>query len=858
MKTISLSVPVAIMLAFTITAKAQTEIEEIIVTAQKRSESLQDVPVTMQAYSGEQIRTLRISRASDITKLAPNLSLSTQNTASRQINIRGVGTSDFFGNSTGSVGIYMDEVTMSAPYLTGLGLYDMERVEILRGPQNALFGRNTTAGAVNYISKLPSPGEENEGFIDIIYGNFKRIEIEGAYSFSLSDDVAVRIAGKSYDRDGIWNNLGDNGAEHGEKDRKSFRATLVWTPSEVTSITANFHWADEDSDFDPIKAVGTRARNGSPEFGVDGIPRPIFGSVPARSPNLDFNQVYDSFNAQGNNPSTNNWEDVYVTGTYLHQIETQGAYFKLEHDFDFATFTAISSWDKSEVLWTYETGGIGNNTGTAVTTCQSCIFLNGASADNSPQVTLGLEQDQYYKQFSQELRLVSPSDRALRWIAGLYYFTEDSELMQSGRFGAAAFDLSQRTDLAGRFPGQAIGGFFGSFPLIGVPFGNRLAYQYAELENTVWSPYLQIEYDLTETVALTAGLRFTSDEKTVPFNQVGNLNTLGDPITTVYETELILARATQNTLACDLDGDGNNTFVGSGGRPTNTRDNRGLLCTQNLDRDKLDFNEVGGKLGLDWRVTEEILMYGSFSRGFRSGKHDIHFLDGPHTGFLQADLEPETLDAYEIGVKSDLMNSALQLNAAAYFYTWENQQTVFVSPVTGPAFVNIPESDLYGLELELKWAVGNGWFVSAGLGLQDSEIQSSTDERFVQVGHELPFVAKSSANIFLLKETQLGQGLLTVQGDWQYRSAAKAYARDIGADPTTNFIDELERVSQFNVRISYLFGDDEEYEVAIFGENLTENETCAYKWDLTGIAGTTYCVANEAKAFYGLQGLMRF
>jgi iron complex outermembrane receptor protein len=210
-------------------AKAQT-LEEIIVTAQKREESVQDVPIALQAYTGEEIKNLRITRASDITRLAPNLNLSTQNTASRQINIRGVGTSDFFGNSAGSVAVTMDEVTMSSSYLSSLGLYDLERVEILRGPQNSLFGRNTTGGAVNYISRLPEVGGANDGYVDVAFGNYGLVELEAAKSFSLSDNVAVRLAGKSYDRDGVWNNLGNNGAEHGEKDRKSLRGTLVWEP----------------------------------------------------------------------------------------------------------------------------------------------------------------------------------------------------------------------------------------------------------------------------------------------------------------------------------------------------------------------------------------------------------------------------------------------------------------------------------------------------------------------------------------------------------------------------------------------------------------------------------------------------
>ncbi len=845
----------AVFLANPDITRAQV-LEEIIVTAQKREESLQVVPMAIQAFSGDEIRNLRISRASDITKLAPNLNLSTQNTASRQINIRGVGTSDFFGNSAGSVAITMDEVTMSTSYLSSLGLYDMERVEILRGPQNSLFGRNTTGGAVNYISRLPEVGGESDGYLDVIFGNHDLIEVEAATSFQLSDSAAARIAVKSYDRGGIWNNLGDGGAEHGDKDRKSVRGTLVFEPSEATTVTVNFHWAEEDSDFDPIKAVGRRITNGSPDFGTAG-PFPLFSPIPAPVPNIDYNQVYDSFNAQGNNPSTDRWEDVYITGTYVHQVETNGLYLRIDHEMSFATLTSITSWDDSEVLWTYETGGVGNNSGTGVTSCSNCIPLNGMSFDSSPQVTLAIDQDQAYEQFSQEFRLVSSAEDDFRWIAGIYFFKEDSDLMQNVRFGAAAFDLDQPAPIPapgapGPFPGQPIGGFFGSFPLIGVPFGNRLAYHYAKLENDVWSPYAQIEYDFTDDLSLTFGIRFTNDEKSIPVSQVGNISTLGDDILTVYTKEEVLPRGAINTLVCDLDGDGNNTFVDSGGSLTNTPDNRGLLCTENLVRPTLKFEEWGGKIGLDYRISDNVMLYGSFSRGFRSGKHDIEFLHGSHTGWAIEDLEPETLDAFEIGLKSTLADGSVHLNLAAYFYTWDNQQTIFVSPATGPAFVNIPESELMGFEAELKWAPAEGWFISAGLGVMDTEIQSSTDTRFVQVGHELPFAADTSANLLVIKDIELGPNMLSLQADWQYRSDLKTYARDVV------YMDELEDVNVINARISYAFGAEQQYEVAVFGENLTEDEGCHYKWDLTGISGTTYCVAREATAFYGIQGRITF
>ncbi len=127
-------------------------------TAQKRSENVQNVPIAMQAYTGEQLRNAGVASITDMTQLAPNLNIVVQNSLSQHIVIRGVGTNEFFGNAPSSVGTYMDEVTMNSSYMSTLGLFDMERVEVLRGPQNSLFGRNTTGGAVNYITHQPQVG----------------------------------------------------------------------------------------------------------------------------------------------------------------------------------------------------------------------------------------------------------------------------------------------------------------------------------------------------------------------------------------------------------------------------------------------------------------------------------------------------------------------------------------------------------------------------------------------------------------------------------------------------------------------------------------------------------------------------
>src|SRR4051812_32306171 len=192
------------------------ELAEVIVTAQKRAENVQNVPIAMQAFTGEQLQKAGVATITDITQLAPNLNVVVQNALSQHIVIRGVGTNEFFGNAPSSVGTYMDEVTMNSSYMSTLGLFDMERVEVLRGPQNSLFGRNTTGGAVNYITRQPTIGADKaDGYALATYGRHNLAEIEGGVSIPTGSTAALRLAGIYHSRDGLWNNLDSGDDKYG-------------------------------------------------------------------------------------------------------------------------------------------------------------------------------------------------------------------------------------------------------------------------------------------------------------------------------------------------------------------------------------------------------------------------------------------------------------------------------------------------------------------------------------------------------------------------------------------------------------------------------------------------------------------
>ena len=201
----------AISMASTPAALAQDDegaLEEIVVTATRRAESLQDVGISVTAFSGDQIDRMNVSDSTDLLSRVANLNIRSAASPSTNANvfIRGVGSTGISFNLQSGVGFYSDEVVLNSPVVNVLQLYDLERVEVLRGPQNTLYGRNTTGGAVNYISKKPEIGGETNGFVSAKVGRFGQAGLEAAVGGAIGDSAAYRIAVNTASRDGIRTN----------------------------------------------------------------------------------------------------------------------------------------------------------------------------------------------------------------------------------------------------------------------------------------------------------------------------------------------------------------------------------------------------------------------------------------------------------------------------------------------------------------------------------------------------------------------------------------------------------------------------------------------------------------------------
>jgi iron complex outermembrane receptor protein len=702
----------------------------------------------------------------------------------------------------------MDDVTMNSSYTSTLGLFDMERVEVLRGPQNTLFGRNTTGGAVNYITRRPKIGGGRDGYVSAIYGSHTLVDLQAASSFQLGTSASARLSGMFRNRDGRWTDITSGDKKYGDSQRYSVRGALSWAPSDASLFTANFHLARADGDAQPQKAFGTLSTATPP--GLDFFDeQTIFGNLGAGD--IGFNQPVPYVNSQGENVATTHWSDVRTGGSRISDIEVTGGYVKFEHAFKGARFTSISSYDYTKGKYEEDNGVSG--------------LSSGPNHDGLNQEALVINFDTRYKQFSQEFRLASLDDqKRWRWITGLYYFHEDSTQGQNIRFGdngVLLFRFLSGNDSA---------------------FVNTMGFSIAELKDRSYAAYGQTDFEITNKLTVTAGLRYTRDEKSNPSYYGGTIDITGIPQATYYSNSLV------RSLAADLPPCPNPFFFT--GCAENDTSREGV-------RADISASEFGGKLGLQYHLGDAAMAYASYSHGFKSGRYDVEFLHTAATPFPQNPIGEEFVDAFELGVKSELFGRHLMLNAAAFHYHWKDQQ-VFNVGARGPEFSNLPGSRIIGGELELKLAPDATWLITGSLGLLDSEITDSTGLDFdsgqgeYQLGHELALVPKVSANMAVAKDIPMGSAKLTLQADGRYQGTSKVKYKP------SHPIDEYEARFVANARGDVSFGPSHRYQVGFYLENLTEEQYCLEKQDLHVLVGVYYCVPNEGQRQFGLEARIRF
>ncbi len=743
------------------------QLEEVIVTAQKRQESLQDVPITVNVVAGERLADLGVFKMDDVVNLFPNMSRKSSSAINTGISIRGVGTENVHPIAPQAVGQYVDEVSLVSPFTSQLALFDLERIEVLRGPQNTLFGRNTTGGAINYISRKPDVGGEIGGYLRLNAGNEGRLDAEGALNLPLGETWAARLAVQTLNRDGVFHDLLD-GDELGEIERNSGRLQLAWEPTNATELIANVHAGYSRGKRTPERGVGDFAANG-----ID--PCPVLTQGVSAWRGLNECVTRNPANGQLVNLSTADWNDVFDAAPAVADVDSAGTFVRLSHAFDGSSLTSITSYDVVEVQETHINLGA----------TPFLSFWGGGQGE--------------WNVFSQELRLTSTGEGRLKWIIGGLYSTEDdtlATLVRNGSVGTPPFTTLPHVDL--------------------------------EQEVEIWSLYGQLQFALSNRVDLTAGLRFTSDEKEADSTvHVAAGTDTGTPAGT---------RAPDSEVF-DLDRRRQFTAGAPPCPPPPNPCRSTIPVRQNLD-------DLAPKLSIDFRLSDRALAYAGYTRGFKSGAFDTRAL-AAFRGTADEPTEPEFLDAYEIGVKSNLLDGHVELNGAVFFYQWEDMQVFDSDPATGaPAFLNVPESEILGVEAELRWASGNGWFVHAGAGWLESEVTDAGGLSTVAEGSRIVYAPELSLNGLVRKDTTLGQRRTALQADFRY---VGEQTTTLNEDPT-GIIDSAFFI---NARASIWFGSGERFELSLWGENLGEEKTCYQIGDIGSLTFANTCTPNEGMAFYG-------
>jgi len=754
-------------------------LEELVVTAQKRSQSVQDIPIAISGLNAEQIESLGFKNATDLSAQTPNVQVSATFSKTQPIfSIRGVSQSDFNSNQASPVGIYTDEAYLPATFTHGLNFFDLERTEVLRGPQGTLYGRNTTGGAINIITRTPEIDGGTTGNIKVGAGNFGLVTANGAIESTLVEGkLAARVAFIDEQDDGFFRNV-LGGPNFGQTDFTGARVALNWQATE--RLNAVFKYTSGES-----------------------TPRGIPARSEARFPVGDGTFV-DAVGAS-RDPSLNNFEgEVNEQGNF--DSESDLATLRLTYDADNYSIVSISSYNDAEFRNEADTDGQGGPFSTA-----SQVYSGDSES------------------FNQDLRFVSNFGGSFNFIAGVYYGIEENSAQVQSNFVNPDFNIFLLN--------PATAGLGEIFTQLGGVF--------QDLESTkeAIAIYGQGRWELNSKLGLDIGLRYTQDEIELDRLNVSRTDFNGTPIGSFVpgnNTGINNPFIPPGALGPDSPG-----FFLDG--PLTSASAPGFVETE---------REVTGKIGLDYAVSDNLLIYASYNRGFRSGSinNGLQYLALADPSDAYAD--PEFLDAYELGFKGDFLNNRLRVNATAFFYDYEDQQ--FVNQVGLAADLeNAGRSEVFGAEIEILALLTDNLSLQVGVGLLDTEFtelslaNTATPDPFDEVdlsGNELISAPDVNISLALDYELPTSWGRVNAHLDANYQGDQFYSAYN---DFTTFEAIRQDAYWLVNARLSASFGEESNLTVSAWVKNIAEEEYDVYALNLQPLGFDFFLTG--APRTYGLE-----
>lgn len=718
-------------------AIAQATLEEVIVTAQKVEENVQSVPISISTFSGESLRERGVVQARQIADVTPNLQWKGDgNVLGNTVHIRGVGSNSTSGEAVPAVGVYLDEININNASALGLFLFDVERLDVLRGPQGTLYGRNTTGGAINVVSKTPQVRGGVQGDLRLSYGNFNAIDAEGGVGFDLTEVMSARISGMYRNRDGVVDNT-NLGVDARSLDVYSLRGQLGFEPGDTFDAILSIQYSEVDNDENLFKSQGL-------------FDPATFG--PCTTPR-DLGACSDFFG--------------YVDTPDLH--ENQSDLSPKEYA-ESLMVSLRANWYVGQATLTSITGYFDFDRPAA---------KNFQDVDATPFDILNTAFGVPSEQFSQELRLASNTGGNLSWVAGLYYFTEE---------------MSSPVTIAARGYGP---GFISGGP------GLEGIWTTFEQDTDTFAAFGQATLDLTGKLSLTAGLRWTwEDKETVNSSYVINI----DSLPTVIDPDADLG-----------------AFV--------------IFPFFENFEDSRNSSEPSWRVALDYAAFDDTFLYASITRGYRAGiGNAAAIFDSSEAGIV----EPEFVTAYEIGVKSDVQDW-LRINAAGYFYDFTDQQvSVFVFGTE--KLTNAGESTIYGAEFEVLAQPTVNWLMSLGLGFLDTKFDEyDAGELGDFSGNELPAAPNVNVNGLVRYDHPVGNGWFSAQFDFTYVD------RQFFSNDNDPLLGEGE-YWLINARLAYRFME-EKVEVAGWARNITDENYLVEGFDNADFTGSNLLLTGTPRTF---------
>jgi len=685
----------AMLLTGSVSVLAQDNaLEEVVVTATKRSVALQDLAGSANVLGADRLGPGGIQEVRDMQVDIPNLSLGDQFGFAR-VFMRGIGMTSIDIGGEGAVAFLQDGAIVPRPAAQLMGMFDLDQVEVLRGPQGTLYGRGATAGAINMVTA--KPGKELGGYLSVTAGNYSLAQFKGAIDVPMGDALSMRLAGSLDSRDGYGNNI-FTGSDINDRDASAYRATFVYDAGGPLTATLSAQYYEEDDNNYAFSYFGQSEGSSIPvPFGVPILGGNTVGMVGGGF--YDINSDQEPIN------------------------DRDGQLINLTIDYAFNDRWSLKS----------------------ITSSQSMDRFLRDDLDSTDANLFG--QNNYTEEsdsFGQELILNYSSDR-IDVLGGVMYFEEDL-------YGEVRVPLTNLCFLlAPAACGTPVGDFLNG--------GNYL--QDGDVDIEAWGAYVEANYSISDKWSVIAGLRYNYEER-----------------------------------------DGTGSFIFDAislNVPTNQRES---------------WNDLTPRITLQYSPNDSMLLYATYTEAFKSGVIN--------TGSTSPPLDPETVDAFEVGLKGQNASGTLRYSVAAFFYDYQDMQISFVDETSTVSTVNAAEAENSGIELEVDGSLGNGFAFDFYLTYLNAEYQEFFNGDYANgfaitdlSGNTLPNAPESTAKLGITWEGAVGGGTLTVRGE--------AYYQDDVYFTEWNREDAYQKsYEQFNASVDYSWND--QWLLSLWGRNLSDEE----------------------------------